>query len=293
MVFSRLPNGFNFKNMMCSRYFLALIFSLAGLSGNSQYYYKDILVTRQTQDTWKSYFANKVSGVTILSTERDGQPTPGFVCTQTVSSKEHSIQTFTKSADVQPSNLFSFYDASGRLIKTVDTSDTYKSTSLYSYNEKGETNTISNTSLETDNQVTATEKHIWIYKEGIAVQMIKIKNDSDTTTVNFTADDSGNIIEEIPVHEKDTLPAVYYYYDNDKRLTDIVRYNEKAGRLLPDYIFEYAQQGISSMIFVPSGSDDYQRWIYEYDSHGLKAAETCFNKRKELLARITYQYSFQ
>jgi hypothetical protein len=293
MVFLRLPNGFNLKVMMCSRYFLALIFTLTALSGNSQYYYKDILVTRQTQDSWKSYFANKVSAVTIQSTEKNGEPTPGFVCTQSVSPDYHSIQTFTKSADAQPSNLQSFYDANGRLIKTVDTSDAYNSTSVYSYNEQGKINIISNTALETDNQVTATEKHLWIYKDGKAAQMIKIKNNSDTTTVNFTADDKGNIIEERPVHAKDTLPAVYYYYDNGGRLTDIVRYNEKAGRLLPDYIFEYTQQGISSMIFVPSGSNDYQRWIYEYDSHGLKASETCFNKRKEVLAKISYQYSFQ
>ncbi len=279
--------------MTCSRYFLVLILSLTALSGSSQYYYKDILLNRQTQDTWKSYFTNKVSKVTILSTEKNGEPTPDFICTQTVSPDYHSIQTFTKSADVQSSNLQTFYDVKGRLVQTVDTSDRYKSTSAYDYNEQGELISISNTALETDNQVKAIEIHNWIYKEGKAVQMIKIKGGSDTTTVNFTADEKGNIIEERPVHGKENLPAVYYYYDNERRLTDIVRYNEKAGRLLPDYVFEYNTQRISSLIFVPSGSTDYQRWFYEYDPHGLKTRETCFNKQKEVIAKISYQYSFQ
>lgn len=278
--------------MTSNRYFMVLIFALSALSGNSQYYYKDILVNRQTQNTWKSYFSSKVRNVTILSTEKNGEPTPGFVCSQTISPDFQSIQTFTKSADVQPSNLQAIYDANGRILKTVDTSDTYKSTSEYHYNEQGELYILNNTALETDNHVEVLEKHIWYYKDGRAWKMLKIKGGTDSTTVNFKADEKGNIIEERPVHGKEPLPAVYYYYDNDGRLTDIVRYNEKAGRLLPDYVFEYGPQGISSMLFVPSGSNDYQKWIYEYDEHGLKVRETCFNKRKEILARITYQYGF-
>jgi hypothetical protein len=187
---------------------------------------------------------------------------------------------------VQPSILQSFYDVNGRLTKTVDTSDAYNSTTIYNYNAEGEIDTIINTSLETDNKLMTSEKHIWTYKEGKAVLMIKIKNGSDTTVVNFTADEKGNIVEERSVHQKENLPAVYYYYDNDQRLTDIVRYNEKAQRLLPDYIFGYEPEGIASMIFVPAGSDDYERWIYEYDSRGLKSAETCFNKRKEIMAKV-------
>jgi len=273
--------------------FTVLAFTLWALSARSQYYYKDILVNRQTQENWKSYFSNKVSKVTILSTERNGEPTPGFVCNQTISSDFHSILTFTQSADVQPSSLLAFYDANGRILKTVDTSDTYKSTTEYAYNDQGGLSVLSNTALETDNQVEAHEKHIWLYKEGKPVRMLKIKSGTDTTTVDFKTDDKGNIIEERPYHGKESLPVIYYYYDKEARLTDIVRYNEKAGRLLPDYVFEYGPQGVSSMIFVPSGSNNYQKWIYEYDEHGLKIRETCFNKRKEVVAKIGYKYNFR
>ncbi|MDP4128665.1 MAG: hypothetical protein Q8918_07620 [Bacteroidota bacterium] len=278
--------------MMRTRYFLALIFTFLSLSGSSQYYYKDILLPEQTRSIWKSYVSNKVKKVNIASTERNGEPTPGFECSQTVSPDFRSITTFTQSADVQSSVLQTFYDASGRMIKTVDTSDSYKSVSEYSYDGQGELSSIVNTSLETDNHIQATEIHHWIYA-GKAAQMIKIKNGSDTTFVNFKTDDKGRIIEEDPMHGKERLPAVYYYYDDQGRLTDIVRYNEKAGRLLPDYIFEYNTQGISSMLFVPSGSNDYQKWLYEYDDRGLKTGETCYNKRKEIMAKISYAYSIQ
>jgi hypothetical protein len=279
--------------MMRIRYFLAMILTLLVFSGSAQYYYKDILLPEQTRDTWKSYFSNKVKNASIGSTEKNGEPTPGFVCTQTISPDFRTIQTFTQSADVQSSVLQTFYDAGGRMIKTIDTSDAYKSVSEYNYNEQGALEKVQNTSMETDNQVQATETHHWLYKDGKPVQMIKIKNGSDTTLVSFKTDDKGRVIDERPVHGKENLPVVYYYYDNDGRLTDIVRYNEKAGRLLPDYVFEYNAQGISSMIYVPSGSSDYQKWTYEYNDRGLKTGEQCFNKRKELMARISYTYSFQ
>jgi len=280
-------------NMTGKRYFMMLVFILTAVSASSQYYYKDILANRQTQDTWKAYFTNKVGKVTILSTGQNGEPTEGFDCSQTVSPDFRSILTFTKSADVQPSTLQAFYDQNGRILRTVDTSDTYKSTTEYQYNEQGALTTVSNTALETDNQVEAREKHIWLYKNGKIDRMLKIKGGTDSTTVEFKSDDNGNIIEERAFHGKTALPAIYYYYDQNGKLTDIVRYNEKAARLLPDYIFEHGPNGISSMIFVPSGSSDYQKWIYQYDEHGLKTRETCLNKRNIVLARLNYQYSFR
>lgn len=71
----------------------------------------------------------------------------------------------------------------------------------------------------------------------------------------------------------------------------MVAYNEKAKRLLPIYIFEYNAAGeISTMMVVPEGSDNYQKWYYQYDQRGLKIKETCFNKRKQVLGRVEYEY---
>ena len=67
--------------------------------------------------------------------------------------------------------------------------------------------------------------------------MLKIVNNTDTTYVRFVPDEKGNIGEEHATRAGEALPVIYYYYDDSNRLTDIVRYNLKAQRLLPDNIF--------------------------------------------------------
>ena len=37
-------------------------------------------------------------------------------------------------------------------------------------------------------------------------------------------------------------------------------------------------------------TDEYQRWVYQYNDAGLKTKETAFNKRKQMLGRIEYAY---
>ena len=123
--------------------------------------------------------------------------------------------------------------------------------------------------------------------------MLKIKNKKDTTHVTFVSDEKGNVIEEHAVRKGVALPTYYYYYDEQNRLTDIVRYNPRAKRLLPDYVFEYDEDGrISSVIIVPETGSEYEKWFYSYYENGLKGQEACYNKRQELQGRIEYQYLF-
>ncbi len=80
-------------------------------------------------------------------------------------------------------------------------------------------------------------------------------------------------------------------HDTDNRLTDIVRYGLKAQRLLPDDVFDrqYGVGGrLSSMLVVPEGSNDFQKWFYEYDEKGLKTNDACYNRRSQLLGKIEY-----
>jgi hypothetical protein len=275
------------------RFSVIIVFLLVVFSAKSQYYFKDILLARQNQDNWKSFHDQKVKEVNIQSMDANDEPTPGFACTQTVMPDFSSISTFTKSADISPSTLTTYYDRTGKILKNVDTSDTYKSTTEYYYNEKGEVSTMLNNSVETDNHTTAVEKHIWIYEAGSLKKMFKIKGETDTTTVSLVKDEKGNIVEEKPVRGGQSLPSVFYYYDSEGKLTDIVRYNQKAGRLLPDYVFEYNSGRLSSMLFVPNGSTDYQRWIYVYDVNGLKTNETCYDKKRQVVVKIRYSYGFQ
>ena len=264
------------------------------LTASGQYYYKDIIVTRQTNEKWSLYKSGKVRSVKLLSLDPTGQPAAGFDCKQSVSNNFTEIRTTTVSNMTTASSLTAFYDSKGLLKKTIDTSDTYQSTTEYEYDAAGHVLSINNSSLETDNQIKNTENHIWTYDpQGIPTGMLKIRNNTDTTYVKFVTDEKGDIVEEHPVSHRLDLPVIFYYYNNDHFLTDIVRFNKKANRLLPDYIFGPDAQGqIISMLFLPPGTNEYQQWAYEYNEKGLRQTETCYNKKKELMGKIEYEYDF-
>ena len=83
----------------------------------------------------------------------------------------------------------------------------------------------------------------------------------------------------------------FYYYNEQHKLTDIVRYNAKALRLLPDYLFAYDSNGtLIQLTQVPQGSSNYLVWNYVYAANGLKEKELCFNKQKQPVGRIEYSY---
>jgi YD repeat-containing protein len=272
---------------------VVFVFAL-GQSAVAQYYYKDIVSTKQNMEKWKVFKEMKVKTVTLTSFDANGQPTEGFEGNQQVAADFSTITTNTHSNMTVPSELIAYYDSKGFLIKTLDTSDTYQSVTEYGYDQAGRIVSVTNNSLETDNQVKDSEKHLWQYlSSGIPEGMLKIKNNIDTTFVEFLADQNGNVIEERAKHNNLSLPVIYYYYNDSHQMTDVVRYSEKAQRMLPDYIYEYDEKGVlTSMIFVPEGTTDYQKWIYQYDPNRLEQEEDCFNKKKELLGKIQYQYSF-
>jgi len=262
---------------------------------SAQYYYKDIISTQQNDARWRLYRDNRVKSVKLNSFEKDGSPTEGFAGNQDVSSDGARITTYTRSTGNAESWIIASYNPQGQTVRITDTSDTYRSISDYQYDAQGHIQSITNTSIETDNQFKSIEQHSWSYDAaGKPSAMLKIKNGTDTTYIRFILDEKGNVAEERAVRNGSSLPTIYYYYDADNRLTDIVRYSLKAGRLLPDNIFEYGNDGkLSSMLVVPDGSNDYLKWYYDYNEKGLKIKESCFSRQKELLGRIEYQYSFK
>jgi YD repeat-containing protein len=263
-------------------------------SAFTQYYYQDIIATRQVAEKWNAYKDHKVKTVNIFSFESDEKPTEGFSCNQNVRSDYSEISTHTKSELARESTFTTYYNANGQPIKTYDTSKAYQSITEYAFDASGNISSITNSSLETINNIKNTEQHFWRYgADGKLSAMIKVKNGNDTTYVRFIFDEKGNLAEERAVHNKIEAPAVFYYYDENRQLTDIVRYNPKARRLLPDYIFTYGINGqLSSMLFVPEGSTEYNKWVYEYNESGLRIKETCYSKQKEMLGKIEYEYSF-
>ncbi|GGB01200.1 hypothetical protein [Puia dinghuensis] len=274
-----------------------LILCLPGQASEAQYLYKDLVVTRQNNARWKLFRENHVSGVTLKSLEANGQPTEGFVGEQTLAADYTQMTTHTKTAGSTDSWIFATY-ANGLMTKTVDTSDTYQSTTEYQYDAAGHIMSITNTAIETDNHLKDVEQHLWSYDAahpGKPVSMLKVKNGSDTTYIRFISDEKGNIVEERSARLGENLPTIYYYYDADNHLTDIVRYSIRAQRLLPMDIFEYADGRLSTMLVVPEeGNTFYQKWYYTYDDEkGLKTKDQCYNKEKELLGSVEYEYSYK
>src|SRR5579859_6003042 len=99
---------------------LTTIFLLiATLSSSAQFYYRDIVVNRQTNEKRNLYKDQKVKSARLTSTEGNGEPTPGFNCSQSVSADFSRIQTSTASGGSVPTSLTAFYNDKGLLYKAV------------------------------------------------------------------------------------------------------------------------------------------------------------------------------
>ncbi|HUQ65325.1 MAG TPA: hypothetical protein VM101_04185 [Flavitalea sp.] len=264
---------------------------MISIGAQAQYYYKDIISPAQTMKRVAIYKTQRIHSVNVMSYEKDGKRTEDFNGIQNISSDYTRISTSFKTPLSGESELTTFFDGGGRLVKSIDTADGSYSESNYFYNQNGTLSKITNISTSAGNK-TEKEDHLWFYNANQKPEkMTRIKNDSDTTYVTFVPDENGNAGEENSTRRNVALPPYYYYYDEKNRLTDIVSYNAKAKRLLPLYIFEYDQKDqLMSMLIVPEGTDDYQKWVYEYNQQGLKVKETCLNKRRQILGRVEYQY---
>lgn len=280
---------------MWIKYVSPLVILLAGaFAGQGQYYYKDIVVTGQISSNYRVLKAGKVSTVAVLPSESGGgDGREGVNIDQTLFAQQNLLVTHTKTPDATESWLKSYYNDKGSLVKTTDSSVNVMTVSKYQYNDAGQLTSITSTAVSKDNPA-ETEVHIWTYNaNGKPTRMLKVKDNYDTTFVSFEPDEQGNAAAEKVVRKKGNLGTTYYYYDAKGQLTDVARYNKKADRILPNYIFEYNETGqVTQMIIVPEGSSDYQTWKYLYDQQGLKQQDLCYSKQKELLGKIIYQYQF-
>lgn len=227
------------------------------------------------------------------SFDHTGEPIEGFVSNQTVNGNFTELKTVTKDPINGSTESSSFFDAKGQLIRRVDTSEGTRSVVTYGYNDAGKLTVVTSQSFS-PGQWTNREQHFWHYDaSGRPQKMIKIKNETDTSQIELVMDDKGNVMEEKSRVGGVLQPGIYYYYDLENRLTDIVRYSVRARRMLPDFIFEYNEDGLLRTMLVPMTTmADYQKWYYTYNEKGLKIKDECFSKSKALIGRIEYQYQY-
>ena len=268
--------------------FLAVVFSEAA----AQFYYKDYLLPKQTADQIQKYRQYNIRTVIATSAENNPQAEGSTLqVRQTINGNYSQLTTITASPVTGESVLTTWLNEKGSAVKTVDTTDGSGSTTTYVLNDRNMVEKIIN-QTSSPGHITEKEEHHWFYgRDGKPLNMWKIRNDKDTTYVTFEYDQQGNVIEEKSTRLGKPLTTVYYYYDDQNRLTDIVRYNPIAKRLLPDYIFEYNSNGqLRSMMVVPASGSDYHRWMYTYDERGLKTKETVLNKNRQVIGTVEYKY---
>jgi YD repeat-containing protein len=280
------------NHMKMKSLLLAASFLLA-LSSQAQYYYKDIIGTKETSGLIKSYRNHRVSRVVLASYDAENTRSEDFYVEQQFSPAAQTLRTITRSGLTNESVLISYVDAAGNVTRTVDSAEMMTSITEYKYNDAGQLVSVVSISADSARSTVQSEEHFWHYNGDKVARMLRIKNKVDTTYVTFRLDPNGNVIEELSMRRGVSSDPVQYYYDEQNRLTDIVRFSDRAGRLLPEYMFTYSDNNqVIQKITVPPNSSDYLIWRYRYNDKGLKVKEAVYNKYKDLTGTIEYTYSF-
>jgi len=274
--------------------FLAVLLIIV-LSSSAQYYYKDIVGTKESSELIKSYMKNNVGRVLLTSYEADNSRSDNLFVQQEFSSSKKVLKTITGTGadNANASIVFTYADENGNIAKTVDSSGFVIHTTTYSYDASGNLNQV--TINSSDTTISELEQHFWQWQNGKPFKMLRVKNGRDTTYVDFRLDENGNVVEEIQTRKKVSSKPYYYYYNENNQMTDIVRYNERAKQLLPEYMFEYSSSNqVIQKITVPTNTSDYLIWRYQYNPQGLKVKEVVYSKndKKNPMGKIEYQYSF-
>jgi len=268
---------------------------LFGISVSAQYFYKDVIGSRESSELIKSYLKNKVSHVMLTSYDADNTKSDNLYVQQEFFPKDKILKTITGTGEdhANASNVFTYADENGNIIKTTDSSGIVVNTTVYNYDASGNLNLV--TISSSDSTISESEQHFWFWENGKPSKMLRIKNKRDTAYISFKLDENGNVSEETETRRKVSSRPYFYYYNANNQLTDVVRYNERAKQLLPEYMFEYSSLNqVIQKITVPTNNSDYLIWRYQYNPQGLKIKEVVYSKqdKKNPMGKIEYQYSF-
>lgn len=267
-----------------------LTFILVFYFANAQVYYNDVIDLKASNKMYATLLKNNVQEITATSMESDNTPTEGFAYSKVL--KNHGAIVITHTA-LETGGVSDDYDTytNGLISKSQDVADSVSTIVEYTYDNEGKILSVKTQTDDTTMDTHSTELHQWFYTGAVPDSMLRIKNGGDTTVVRFKKDENKNVIEELWFKKERLIERYFYYYNDKNLLTDIVRYNRKAQQMLPDYLFEYNDDGtISQLTQIPQGSSEYVIWQYVYDERGLKTKDVLFDKHKQLLGTINYTY---
>lgn len=273
---------------------LVVLTSFLSFSLHAQYYYNDIIGTAEITERMKIYATNKVQSVTVTGFDQQGMKSTDFNEWQEVKENGKALKITTRNGFTK-TILYYRFDAAGRLTSLVDSSLGVQSVATYKYDAAGKLISIENVMKDTATEFNETEMHHWNYNSaGKPEKLWRILNARDSIEIRFIPDENGNVADEQVYKRGKGSDPVYYYYDENNRLSDIVRFNKMANRLLPDIMFEYDDNNrvIQKITTLSSRNLGYLIWRYIYNDKGLKIKEALFDKDKQLTGKIDYQYSF-
>ncbi|MGX5819848.1 RHS repeat domain-containing protein [Chitinophaga lutea] len=270
--------------------FIASLILAGAAQARAQYYYQDICNAAQTAQTMAAFKAGKVSFQHVRSLDANQETDNDFVCIRSMNPTYRQMRAVTQSRVSGRSALTSTFGATGKLLKTVDSTDNAISTVQYQYNAGGQLTEIQVQSKGREDKFRMNETRRYEYDtSGRLQRMVLKKGGPDSVIVLFKVDTAGRVTEEAyPGRQR-----IYYSYDAAGRLSDVLRYYPARKRMLPDYSFEYNADGkLAQMTVVNAVQGDYLIWRYGYDAKGLPLREDCYGKGNELLGRIAYRYEF-
>ena len=265
-----------------------------------QYYYSDIIATNETNEQMKSWRAAGVAMVTASGTDNRGSKASGFSETYQVLQngslvKKTTINDFTKTVNN------SRYNTDGFILSSADSLTPIQNAITYTYDNQGRIINIRNIVKDSSNDFNQAETHIWQYDEsGSPTTMWRIiENEgamagTDSMEIKFIKDAAGNITEERSYKHGRETNFLYYYYNDANQMSDIVRYNTKLKKLIPEIMFEYDANGkvIQKITTISDRTIGYLLWRYIFDGKGLKTKEALFDNKKQLTGKINYEYQF-
>lgn len=265
----------------------------------AQYYFNDLIGASETARLMKTYLDNKVRTVSATGFDANNVKSTDFLEFHEVKDNGTTLK-ITNRAGTSHSVVYHRFDHTGKLVSTTDSAGSQMSTIRYHYDPSGRITRLENKTVDKANEFNLTETHLWSYTaDGKPERMWRILAGTDnpkpdSLEVRFIADDMGNTGDEVTYRRSVETGRLYYYYDDKNRITDIVRYNTKLKKLVPDVLFEYDDNDriIQKITTVSSQMMGYFIWRYLFDQKGLKTKEALFNNDKQLTGKIDYAYTF-
>lgn len=270
-------------------------------NASSQYYYNDIVSTQETNRQMQTFIASKVKMVSATGFDANNTKATDFAEVKEVKENGRVLKVSTRNSS-DHNVYYNRYDEKGRITSTTDSSSALVvNSTTYEYDAAGRIAVVKTILSDPSGGFEKIETHRWQYSStGIPEKMWRIIN-ADSLEVRFVADENGNPGEEVVYKWGEESSRIYYYFDEQRRVTDIVRYNAKVKKLLPDIILTYDDAGrvIQKITSAPGENYGWVTWVgymiwrYIYNEQGLKTKEALFDKDKQLTGKIEYIYSFQ